>query len=202
MSKQAFGLSLLSGDKQGLILQPPSEKARGILFIVKDEQAWKLELTESLVSQHRSHVAIPEQAAKGQEPTPSSVANYNFVNDVLKSSVNSGTYDVEFTDRLPSVKLRYLVVGVEYTGKFEGFVPSSFLDVLKATIVELNRVYSDVEGLIKDASDQGLSLELKSEKLDPLKAQRIKEMSMLRKHVSAANPLVRAKKVQKGFGSK
>lgn len=202
MSKQAFGLSLLSGDKQGLILQAPTERSKGNLFVLKDEKAWRLELAESIVNNHRSLVGIPEHVAKGEAPVSSNIANYNFVNEVLKNSVNSGSYTIDFNDEGPAVRLKYLFTGVEYTGTLQGFITTSMIDVIKATIVELNRVYNDVEGLLKDAADQGLTLELKSEKIDPLKAQRIKEMSMMRKHVSAANPLVRAKKIQKGFGSK
>jgi hypothetical protein len=202
MSKQAFGLSLQGNEGLGVVLQPPSDKNKGFLFVVRDAEVWRLDLTDSLVTQHRINSGIPDKTQKGEAPPSAAVANYTFINDILKDSINRGAYSIEIPADIPFVHCKYIVTGVEYDGLFKEFFRSSHFELLKTAVTELNRIYGDVEGLIKEGADQGLSLELKSEKLDPLKAQKIKEMTLMRKHVSAANPLVRAKKVQKGFGSK
>ena len=199
MSKQAFGLSLQSAGKRAVILQPPNDKSKGAIFVSECEKVWRLELSDSMVAQHRIAAGIPEPIPKQD----SVAANYAFINDTLKEAVNRGSFDVVIQeDTSISVRFRYCIASVDHSGVFAGFTEASLIDLLRATTIELNRVYSDIEVMLKDASDQGLTLDLKSEKIDPLKAQKIKEMSLMRKHVSAADPTVRNKKIQRGFGSR
>ncbi len=197
MSKQALGLSVQSSNDRAVIFQPPTDKLKACLFAVDRDGVWKLELSDSLVTQQRKESNIPE--SKGADPRE---VNYNFLNDTLKEAVNRGSYEITFEGDMPTVVLKYTIIGVEYTGSFKGFTRCTFIDLLKAMTVELNRVYSDIDVMLKSGSDQGIALEMKSEKIDPLKAQRIKDMNVLRKHVSAADPTVLKKKVQRGFGSK
>jgi hypothetical protein len=201
MSKQAFGLSVQSAGRVAVILQPPTDTVKGVVFVMKEEKCWKLELNDTVVTPHRTLLNIPESVPKGETPPSATIANYTFLNGPVKEAVGKGCFDVMFEDE-PTLALRYSICGAEYSGKFEAFIQCTCLEMVKAMTNELNRVYTDVEFMLKDASDQGLTMELKSEKIDPIQAQKIREMNMLRKHVSAANPLVRAKKVQKGFGSK
>ena len=202
MSKQAFGLSCKSTDQLSVILQPPTDVLKGTLFVMNDERCWKLDLSDSVVTPHRTALKVPENVPKGESAPSATVANYLFVNGALKDAIGKGSYEVRIENDQVTVSPSYLIGGAEFSGSFTTFVPCGSLDAVRCMINELNRVYNDVEILMKEATEQGLTMELKSERVDPIQAQRIKEMNMLRKHVSAANPLVRAKKVQKGFGSK
>jgi hypothetical protein len=197
MSKQALGLSIQTLDNRAVVYQPPTEKLKPALFVVDQDRIWKLELSDSLVSQQRHSSKLPDIKS-----SDSREANFTFLNDTLKDSVNRQSYEITWDSEIPYVNFKYTIAGVEYFGSFSGFVRTNFIDLLKTLTLELNRVYSDIEVMLKSGSDQGLTLELKSEKMDPLKAQRIKDMNVLRKHVSAADPLVIKKKVQRGFGSK
>ncbi len=191
-----------------VVLAPPLGKQLGSIFIVDRIKVWKLDLTDSVLSQHRNKLGIPYEPAKkiAKLPTPSeAVLNYEFVHDHMKSSVNTMDYVIEVPDEgPPSLELKYTVNHVPCKSSFTTFTLSTATELMRTVSKELHRAYDSMHDLRETASAQGIDLTTVNGhgSNDISVIEKLQQADLRRANLSSLNPNARSKKVTKGFGSK
>lgn len=193
-----FGISL-SGAKS-CILQPPSGKNPGALYLVLDQETWKLELSDQIITPHRT--ALPVQSASSNSDKSLSVSsvNFEFVTELLRSAIDSNSFTL--TNNPASVKIKYTINGVACEGDLSGFAMCHPVEIIKCMAKELNRMYGKVSDIQELATSRGIELSVETTKNEVALVEKIQQAELRRKNLSTINPNLRAKKVTKGFGSK
>ena len=192
-----FGASI--SQKNGLVLQPATGRQPGVIFLVSEPQGcYKLELTDTAFTPHRMALNLAPDTSKNEKEMSSVTLNGLFVNEHMKLAIDKGSFRVH--DDL-SVTLTYNISGIEYVGLLKGFSQCSFLEMLRGVASEIHRAYDRIHDMIETAANRGLDLK-ENDTDEVVEAERIQQAELRRKNLSAVNPMMRAKKVAKGFGSK
>lgn len=204
-----FGVSFPKiPDETCVLLVPPLGRQVGIMFLVDRINVWKLDLNDTVLSEHRNNLGITYEPAKKVSKGPvtsESVLNYEFVHDHMKQAVNALDYTIQVHDHETlSVDLKYTVNHVVCRSSFSGFSPSNVIEIMRNVSRELHRVYESIHDIKEIASAQGIDLTTISGNgaKDLSVIEKLQQAELRRANLSSVNPNVRSKKVTKGFGGK
>ena len=157
-----------------------------------------MDLTDRTVTPHRESLSISEPSIKGVSQSEAQL-NYEFIQGPMKDAINDNKFTVRENR---AVSFKYLVGGITCTGELQGFVPSNPLDYAKQLDKELHRVYDRLHDIHEQAYGAGVTLSGEAHEGGPQQVEKIQQAEVKRKNLSVVNPMMRAKKVQKGFGGK
>ena len=193
-----FGISTVQD--ACVVLQAPTTRQVGVLYLASsDGSVYKLDLSDAVVTPHRTALGVVHHVAKGERPPSPSALNFTFVNDHVRPAVDNTAYTVEVGT---TIRFRYTVNGVECGGAFSGFKVTSVMELMRAVGNELHRVYDKVHDMVEVAAARGVELEEDASRNQVAEAERIHQAELRRKNLSAVNPMIRAKKITKGFGAR
>ena len=192
MQGMSFGASISKNQDACVLLQPASAQQSGTLFIVSDlNKVVRLELTETVVSLHRTSLGLEDPLTKGAS---ANVLNFTFVNEHLRKAINTNSYAITAESRL---NLTYTINAVTAQAELSGFVPCNALDLMRVVTRELHRAYDRMHDMTETAESHGIQLE--EPEIDIATVERMHQAEARRKNLSAVNPNMRAKTVSKGF---
>ena len=196
-----YGISL--NPNRCCLLQPPTGRTPGCLYLVLDDQnVWKLELNDPVITPHRTSLPASAPAPKDKTTSPSVASlNFDFVSEHIRSAIDSNSFALTEVNH-PSVEIKYTINGVQCEGTLTGFSPCSPAELVKTVSKELHKTYGKLSDIQDLATSRGIELNIETTTNDIAMVEKIQQAELRRKNLSTVNPTIRAKKVTKGFGSK
>jgi hypothetical protein len=191
MTRVGFGLSVQS--ENALVLQPAVGRAPGVLFLVSEDQTYRLDLNDAVVTPHRTELNVPSTTSN--QTATSGAMNYAFVNETMKTAIDSNSYSVADN----CVFFKYMIDGVQYSATLKAFKKTPMVDVMRVMTKEMHKQYDSVNDLIQTAREKGIELESESTVNDFDIAEQMKKKQMTAKYFSSVRPGVRSASTKKGF---